>query len=26
VLRKPLPPEVLSERIRALMEPQKLAV
>jgi CheY-like chemotaxis protein len=26
VLRKPLPPEVLSERIRALMEPQNLSV
>ena len=26
VLRKPLPPELLSERIGALMEPQKLAV
>jgi CheY-like chemotaxis protein len=26
VLRKPLPPELLSERISALMEPQSLAV
>jgi CheY-like chemotaxis protein len=26
VLRKPLPPEVLNDRICALMEPQKLAV